>query len=168
MARLVGVRSRSGAGSVESGPDDVDEVLAAAPAGELIRYQFCCAGVASRRIAGDVGREAQQARGLPQRMGLREWLGVNDIEHRPQPAGTELGRQRVSVDDCPASGIDQQRTISHALQRVGADQSACGIRKRCEHDDRIGPRQKFPQLVGSVEVPVSVRADTDDPRTQRS
>ena len=58
-------------------------------------------------------RGEQQAGRRPQRVPLGQRLGVGDVERRPQPAGGQLGQQRVGVDDDAAGGVDQQGAVLH-------------------------------------------------------
>ena len=82
----------------------------------------------------------------------RQRLRVGDVERGAQPAGAQLGEQRVGVDDGSAGDVDEQRAVWHPGQERGVDQAAGLVGERHGEDHDIGLRQQAGQLVDAVDT----------------
>lgn len=71
-------------------------------------------------------------------MTVGKGLRVDHIEHGTQSSGLQLGDERVSVDNSVATSVDQQRTVTHAREQRGIEESGGLGCERCEYHDGVG------------------------------
>jgi len=67
-------------------------------------------------------RREQQVGATPQRVAIRQRLGICDVESGANVAGIERLNQCICVHNRTACGIDQKRALPHQRELARADQ----------------------------------------------
>ncbi len=87
---------------------------------------------------------------LPERVIGGQRLRVGHVQRRPDPAGGQLGDERVGIDQLAAGHVDQQRAVRQEREFPRADQ-ALGLRGvRGDEEDDVGLGQQLVQFVDRV------------------
>ena len=92
---------------------------------------------------------------------------MDDVQHRAQPPGLELGDERAGVDHAAAAGVQQQGTVAHASQQRGVDQPPRFGGERCKHHDGVRLLDEEGQLLGGMNAVTGMAGDTDHRHAER-